>query len=411
MVSRCQKTAPNVDLLVIDGASLVNSKQPGSSRTFDDYSNYIILPHIEYLAQNHSRAEVVFDVYYDDGLKAEIRKKCGKGSRRKVAGNTRPPKSWNTFLRCDKNKTELFCFLADKISSIDTNTVIVVTKEEHVVSNKDVDTDFITPCTHEEADTRMFLHAKHAVISGCKSVNIVSSDIDVVVIGVSVFNDLGLEQLWITFGKGKDMRWLPIHTIVAKLGPRSKALPFFHVFTGCDTVSAFVGKGKKTAWQAWNVYDNATETFRSLSKPCDSLTEQAIDVVEEFVVIMYDRSSISRKVNETRLDLFARKQRPYNNIPPSRAALVEHIKRSILQAGHKWGQSLCKTQDLPSPSSWGWTKNDGVWVPYWTSVAPIAASCQELVKCGCRINCSGKCKCFKSGLSCSALCSCNCSED
>ena len=257
----------------------------------------------------------------------------------------------------------------------------------------------------------MFLHAKHAAISGCKSVNIVSSDTDVVVIGVSVFDDLGLEQLWITFGKGKDMRWLPIHTIVAKLGPRSKALPFFHAFTGCDTVSAFVGKGKKTAWQAWNVYDNATETFRSLSKPCDSLTEQDIDVIEEFVVIMYDRSSISTKVNETRLDLFARKQRPYNNIPPSRAALVEHIKRSILQAGHTWGQSLCKTQDLPSPSSWGWTKNDGVWVPYWTSVAPIAASCQELVKCGCRMNCSGNCKCFKSGLSCSALCSCNCSED
>ena len=93
----------------------------------------------------------------------------------------------------------------------------------------------------------MFLHAKHAAISGCKSVNIVSSDTDVVVIGVSVFDDLGLEQLWITFRKGKDMRWLPIHTILAKLGPRSKTLPFFHAFTGCDTVSAFVGKGKKTA--------------------------------------------------------------------------------------------------------------------------------------------------------------------
>jgi uncharacterized ParB-like nuclease family protein len=50
---------------------------------------------------------------------------------------------------------------------------------------------------------------------------------------------------------GKDLRWIPIHDIVRSLGPRSKALPFFHAFTGCDTVSAFVGKGKKTAWQAW----------------------------------------------------------------------------------------------------------------------------------------------------------------
>ena len=78
------------------------------------------------------------------------------------------------------------------MSSIDTNTVIVVTKEEHVVSNEDVNIDFITPCIHEEADTRMFLHTKHAAISGCKFINIVSSNTDGVVIGVPVFDDLGL---------------------------------------------------------------------------------------------------------------------------------------------------------------------------------------------------------------------------
>jgi hypothetical protein len=57
-----------------------------------------------------------------------------------------------------------------------------------------------------------------------------------------------------------------------------------------------------------------------------------IGVLEEFAVIMYDRSSSTNKVNDASLDLFARKQRPYNGIPPSRAALVQHIKRSVLQA-------------------------------------------------------------------------------
>ena len=66
--------------------------------------------------------------------------------------------------------------------------------------------------------------------------------------------------------------------------------------------------------------------------------------------------AIQIKLNEARLDLFARMQRPYNEIPPSKAALVEHIKRSDLQAGHTWGQSLCKSQTLPSPFSWGWEK-------------------------------------------------------
>jgi hypothetical protein len=67
-------------------------------------------------------------------------------------------------------------------------------------------------------------------------------------------------------------------------------------------------------------------------------------VLEEFAVIMYDRSSSTNKVNDASLDLFARKQRPYNGIPPSRAALVEHIKRSVLQAAIGANDVQCGTQ-------------------------------------------------------------------
>ena len=171
-----------------------------------------------------------------------------------------------------------------------------------------------------------------------------------------------------------------------------------------------LGKAKKSAWQAWNVFEESTDVFRHLSAPLDSLTNEDIMIVEQFVVIMYDRSSSTNKVNEARLDLFARKQRSYNAVPPSRAALIEHMKRSILQAGHNWGQALCRNQQLPSPSRWGWKRDNGVWIPYWTSLAPIAASCQELLKCGCKVSCSGHCKYFRSGLSCTALCSCNCGD-
>lgn len=48
-------SGPTVDSLVIDGASLVNSKQPGQSRTFDNNANDIILSHITSLAQGHLR--------------------------------------------------------------------------------------------------------------------------------------------------------------------------------------------------------------------------------------------------------------------------------------------------------------------------------------------------------------------
>lgn len=143
------------------------------------------------------RVDIVFDVYRDDSLKCETRRKRGIGSRRKVTDNTRPPKSWNSCLRCNENKTELFGFLAERIVSatITTEATIVVTKEEKVVSNRALDTEFVSPCNHEEADTRLFLHARHAALGGSRSINIVSSDTDVVVIGVSVFEDLNVDAL------------------------------------------------------------------------------------------------------------------------------------------------------------------------------------------------------------------------
>jgi len=148
-------------------------------------------------------------------------------------------------------------------------------------------------------------------------------------------------------------------------------------------------KEKKFAWQTWNVFQAATEVFTRLSAPVSSITDDEFSIIEEFVVIMYDRASETNKVDEARLDLFARKQRQHNAFPPSSAALVQHVKRSVLQAGHTWGQALSRIQNLPTPSNWGWKKENDVWVPHWTSLAPIAASCQELLKCGCKKNCSG----------------------
>lgn len=71
-----QNSVPTVDSLLIEVTSLVYSKQPGQSRSFDDYTNNIILPHIKCLAQSHLRVDVVFDIYYDDSLKGETRIKC-----------------------------------------------------------------------------------------------------------------------------------------------------------------------------------------------------------------------------------------------------------------------------------------------------------------------------------------------
>ena len=125
-----------------------------------------------------------------------------------------------------------------------------------------------------------------------------------------------------------------IHEISSSLGPRAKALTFFHSVTGCDTVSAFHGKGKKSAWQVWNVFEEATEVFRKLGNLPATISDDDKQILEQFVVILYDQSSAVKRVNEARLDLFAHRQESYEMIPPTESALIEHTKRAVYQAGH-----------------------------------------------------------------------------
>lgn len=133
-----------------------------------------------------------------------------------------------------------------------------------------------------------------------------------------------------------------------------------------------------------------------------------MQVLERFVVLMYDRSSASMTVNEARLDLFAKKQMSYELIPPTKGALKEHVKRAAFQAGLIWGQSIVHQPEIPCPCQWGWLKHDGKWTILWTALEPIANSCRELAKCGCKTKCGGRCKCSKTGVPCTIRCSCPC---
>ena len=161
-------TEPEVEAIIIDGSALVNSLPPRTSTTFDEYARETIIPNVTALSEKYKRTDVVFDVYLPSSLKSETRMKRGTGARRRVTGTNKTPKNWKNFMRHSQNKTELFCFLADKIADTDTVHPIVVTKEELALSNCAINLDEISPCTHEEADTCLFVHARHAVQEGNK---------------------------------------------------------------------------------------------------------------------------------------------------------------------------------------------------------------------------------------------------
>ena len=108
------------------------------------------------------------------------------------------PPVWPSFFRDNDNKTDLFNFLADNTVERCQETVVIVTREEGAVSNQLISLEGTTPCNYEEADSRLFLHARHAVEQGHTSLIIKASDTDVLVIAINVFqilNDIGLEKL------------------------------------------------------------------------------------------------------------------------------------------------------------------------------------------------------------------------
>jgi len=69
-------------------------------------------------------------------------------------------------------------------------------------------------------------------------------------------------NIWVAFGTGRNFSYIHINVIAQTLGKEnSTALPVFYSFTGCDTVSAFLGKGKKSGWTAWKSYPKVTNAF------------------------------------------------------------------------------------------------------------------------------------------------------
>lgn len=90
----------------------------------------------------------------------------------------------------------------------------------------------------------------------------------------------------------------------------------FNALTGCDTVSSFVGHGKKTAWA---VFPELTYALFKVSSAPTEIPQEVMTTIERFVILLFDQINAE-------------------SIPPTKAALEEHVKRAILQGGHVWGQ-------------------------------------------------------------------------
>ena len=102
---------PVIDVKILDGAAIVCMLPHDHSKTFEEYAKNVFLPYLEVQAQNVKRLDVVWDRYIQlDSLKNSARESRGQGVRKRVVAAATLPANWQSFLRCDRNKVELFEF-------------------------------------------------------------------------------------------------------------------------------------------------------------------------------------------------------------------------------------------------------------------------------------------------------------
>ena len=156
-------------------------------------------------------------------------------------------------------------------------------------------------------------------------------------------------------GTSTRVRYMDIRKLRAVLGDKlSQALIAFHAFTGCDTVSAFVGRGKTGPLKQLKNDEVAIDAFVQLGTSWNvgqSLTSK----LQEFTCCMYAASSKTCKVNILRHEMFLSKRGEVDSstLPPCEDSLKQYIQRANYQAG-VWRGAL-----LPMPDILEQTAMDG----------------------------------------------------
>ena len=161
------------------------------------------------------------------------------------------------------------------------------------------------------------------------------------------------------------------------------------------------------------MFEKVTATFLVHSAGPDQVNDDNVATLERCTILLYDRTSSLVNVDEARKQLFTKKGCTMDAIPPTRAALVQHIKRAVYQGGIAGVRHFKlfltfphqRTGDEPTPV---------IGNPYGQlcQKLPLQQG-KELLCCGCKKGCRGQCKCKKAALKCTALCRCGgeCNEE
>lgn len=409
---------------ILDGMAMIQMMRSGGCRTFGELAQKHYRVISSHFIQHCTRVDIVFDRYdVIQSIKESERVKRGASNALEIkitSGSTPIPRQWLKFISNVRNKINLSNFLSREWIDIgrkklQPGQLLVIGGgfedpcDAFVISTQSVDPLPELRSNHEEADTRMILHANHAS-SSKKRIIIQSPDTDVAVLSVHTVKALQCDELWFKTGIKDKARFIPIHLIAEKLGVSVCAgLPGFHALTGCDSTSGFFRIGKKKAWKAFVNDADAQDGVGNLGTTFPP-TRRTLRACERFICSLYTSSSkAGTTADGVRYWIFCQKQQKSESLPPTSNSLYHHIERANYQA-YVWKTSTNPLQQLPSPVDNGWIDAErGSLDPKLMSQDPAPKGLLELTRCKCNKSACRRddlCPCKANQMPCTEACLC-----
>ena len=241
--------------VVIDGPALIQQTgKPDGAKIFGDLADTFVTKVLNNYSATCCRVDVLFDRYNDLSIKS--------GTREQRTGSIRPirrridnrevklPQNWKQYISLSANKENLASFLSNELRAqsgrVPTNGELVIAggfenvMETFTTSERDISH---LRANHEEADTRIPLHAKDALEQGFEKIIINCKDTDVLVMATELLPG-STSEIWMRAGTLKNTKNIPVHLIDIPSEVKQN-LMLFHALTGCDSTSQFSGKVKR----------------------------------------------------------------------------------------------------------------------------------------------------------------------
>ena len=353
---------------IIDGMAAVQSVKP--KETYEEWFKMLI----QFITPPNGSSALSIDIIMDTYLAKSVK----EGTRRHRGGNPGPRtfpsgfkqkmpqgEKWLAFLSNTDNKNDLISLFVKYLKTPEVRNRLklpmIVTETSHTWSINREGCKYLFDCNHEEADTRIVLHASLAE----ENVVVVAKDTDVLVLLVSEYSKLLPTQEWVM--KYDTNKYTSISKITKYLGPTvSNNISRFHAITGCDTTSYFFRVGKIAPFKKILKQSDLISLISELGKQT-TVDDMTIERCMRFIQIVLYAGKKDEGYVDTRIRLYKKQtQKSSMSLPPDPLSCKQAIKRANYQS-YFW--TRCSEKNLCPPSfemnGWIYDSESEIVKPIW----------------------------------------------